>query len=63
MNEIFQKKLLIVNKPGRNKEKMLEGKIKTYFKEKTFTGSNIYKKSDETISQLLDKKESKNKKK
>ena len=35
MNEIFQKEVAGVDKPEEIKKKMLEGKIATYFKEKT----------------------------
>ena len=38
---------------------MLEGKINTYFKEKTLLDQTFIKNGDETIGQLLDKNKAK----
>ncbi|MEK7104584.1 MAG: translation elongation factor Ts, partial [Patescibacteria group bacterium] len=59
MNEIFQKEITEVNKPEDIKKKMLEGKINTYFKEKTLLDQTFIKNGDETIGQLLDKNKAK----
>lgn len=59
MNEIFMKEIAEVNKPEEIKKKMLEGKINTYFKEKTLLDQAFIKNGEETISQLLDKNKAK----
>jgi len=59
INEIFQKEVASVNKPENIKKKMLEGKIATYFKEKTLLDQVFIKNPNETISQLLDKNKAK----
>jgi elongation factor Ts len=55
INEIFAKEVANIEKPEEIKKKMLEGKIATYFKEKTLLDQPFIKNGDETISQLLDK--------
>lgn len=55
MTEIFQKEVASIDKPEEIKNKMLEGKISTYFKEKTLTEQPFIKNGDETISSLLSK--------
>ena len=59
INEIFQKEIAGVNKPEEIKKKMLEGKITTYFKEKTLLDQVFIKNPNETINQLLDKNKAK----
>jgi elongation factor Ts len=59
MTEIFQKEIANVNKPEDIKKKMLEGKLSTYFKEKTLLNQPFIKNGDETIQQLLDKNKAK----
>lgn len=59
MIEIFQKELASVDKPEEIKKKMLDGKISTYFKEKTLSDQPFIKNSDETIGQLLEKNKAK----
>ena len=59
MNEIFMKEIAGVNKPEEIKKKMLEGKINTYFKEKTLLDQAFIKNPEETIGQLLDKNKAK----
>ena len=59
MNEIFQKEIADMNKPEDIKKKMLEGKINTYFKEKTLLDQTFIKNGDETIGQLLEKNKAK----
>ncbi|MCX6752987.1 MAG: translation elongation factor Ts [Candidatus Nomurabacteria bacterium] len=53
--EIFEKEVMALDKPEDIKKKMLEGKIATYFKEKTLTEQNFIKNPDETIASLLSK--------
>lgn len=55
MNEIFVKEVASIDKPEDIKKKMLEGKIATYFKEKTLLSQPFIKDGDITISALLDK--------
>ena len=59
MKEIFLKEISEVNKPEEIKKKMLEGKINTYFKEKTLLDQAFIKNSEETINQLLEKNKAK----
>lgn len=59
MTEIFEKEVANVDKPEEIKKKMLEGKIATYFKEKTLLDQPFIKNPDETISQLLEKSKAK----
>jgi elongation factor Ts len=59
MLEIFQKEIEGINKPEEIKKKMLDGKIGTYFKEKTLIDQPFIKNSDETIGQLLEKSKAK----
>ncbi len=53
MEEIFAKEVEGVNKPEDIKKKMLEGKIATYFKEKTLLDQPFIKNPDKTIRELL----------
>jgi len=55
MLEIFQKEIEKVDKPEEIKKKMLEGKIGTYFKEKTLMNQPFIKNPDETIGKILEK--------
>ena len=59
MREIFEKELLAVNKPEEIKKKMLDGKMATYFKEKTLLEQMFIKNADETVGQLLEKNKAK----
>jgi len=54
MLEIFQKEVESINKPEDIKKKMLDGKIGTYFKEKTLLDQPFIKDGDKTIRQLLE---------
>ncbi len=54
MTEIFQKEVASSDKPEEIKKKMLDGKIATYFKEKTLLEQPFIKNPDETISKLLE---------
>lgn len=54
MLEIFQKEVESINKPEEIKKKMLDGKIGTYFKEKTLLDQPFIKDGDKTIRQLLE---------
>ncbi len=53
MQEIFQKEVASIDKPEEIKKKMLDGKINTYFKEKTLVDQPFIKNGDKTIGQLL----------
>jgi len=55
MTEIFQKEVASVDKPEDIKKKMLDGKINTYFKEKTLINQPFIKDANETIGKLLEK--------
>ncbi|MEI7810090.1 MAG: translation elongation factor Ts [bacterium] len=59
MLEIFQKEVASINKPEDIKKKMLDGKIGTYFKEKTLISQPFIKNGDETVGQLLEKNKAK----
>lgn len=59
MKEIFEKELVSVDKPQEIKEKMLLGKINTYFKEKTLVNQSFIKDGEQTVGQLLDKAKAK----
>lgn len=59
MTEVFKEEVANVDKPEEIKKKMLEGKINTYFKERTLLNQPFIKNGDETISQLLDKNKAK----
>lgn len=53
IGEIFEKEVAKISKPEDIKRKMLEGKIATYFKEKTLVDQPFIKDSNETVGQLL----------
>jgi elongation factor Ts len=55
MLEIFEKEVESIDKPEEIKKKMLEGKISTYFKEKTLLSQPFIKDGNQTISQLLER--------
>ena len=59
MREIFEKEVVNINKPEDIKKKMLEGKISTYFKEKTLLDQAFIKDSNETINSILGKAKAK----
>ena len=59
MMEIFEKEVANVNKPEDIKKKMLEGKIATYFKEKTLVDQPFIKDGNITVGQLLEKSKAK----
>lgn len=59
MMEVFEKEVANVDKPAEIKKKMLEGKINTYFKEKTLQEQPFIKNGDETVAQLLEKNKAK----
>lgn len=54
MFEVFQKEVETIDKPAEIKKKMLDGKIATYFKEKTLTDQIFIKNADMTIGKLLE---------
>lgn len=53
MMEVFQKEVEGVDKPAEIKEKMLQGKITSYFKEKTLMEQPFIKNPEMTIGKLL----------
>lgn len=57
--EIFQKEVANIDKPAEIKQKMLDGKIATYFKEKTLLNQPFIKNTEETIATLLSKMQAK----
>ena len=62
MLEVFQKENASVDKPAEIKEKMLAGKMATYFKERTLLDQVFIKASDsgdETVGKLLEKNKAK----
>lgn len=59
MTEIFEKEVASIDKPEDIKKKMLEGKIGTYFKEKTLVNQPFIKDGDLTIGKLLEKNKAK----
>ncbi len=59
MTEVFEKEVASINKPEDIKKKMLDGKINTYFKEKTLLDQPFIKNGDETIAKLLEKSKAK----
>ncbi len=63
ITEVFEKEVANIDKPDDIKKKMLDGKIATYFKEKTLT-DQIFIKNDsahpnDTVGQLLERSGSK----
>ena len=59
MQEVFEKEVEKIDKPEEIKKKMLEGKINTYFKEKTLTEQPFIKNPEESIGKLLEKNKAK----
>jgi elongation factor Ts len=57
--EIFQKEVAGIDKPEEIKKKMLEGKMSTYFKEKTLLDQAFIKNPDESINKLLENNKAK----
>jgi elongation factor Ts len=55
VTEIFEKEVANLDKPPEIKKKMLDGKIATYFKEKTLLEQPFIKDQDLTIEALLNK--------
>lgn len=54
MMEVFQKEVDGIDKPKEIKEKMLAGKISTYFKEKTLVDQPFIKDGNITVGKLLE---------
>lgn len=59
ITEIFEKEVASVNKPAEIKKKMLDGKINTYFKEKTLLNQMFIKNGEESVGKLLEKSKAK----
>jgi len=58
MQEVFEKEVSTINKPEEIKKKMLDGKMATYFKEKTLL-DQVFIKGEETVGKLLEKNHAK----
>jgi elongation factor Ts len=54
MQEIFEKEVANVDKPAEIKKKMLDGKMATYFKEKTLVNQIFIKNGEMTVGKLLE---------
>ncbi|MDD5721183.1 MAG: translation elongation factor Ts [Candidatus Pacebacteria bacterium] len=54
MQEIFEKEVANVDKPAEIKKKMLDGKMATYFKEKTLVNQIFIKDGEITVGKLLE---------
>ena len=59
MLEVFKKEIANEDKPAEIKEKILLGKMATYFKEKTLLDQIFIKDGDMTVGQLLEKNNAK----
>lgn len=59
MKEVFEKEIASIDKPQEIKEKMLLGKMATYFKEKTLLDQAFIKDGEQTVGQLLEKAKAK----
>lgn len=59
MMEIFEKEVANIDKPADIKKKMLDGKIATYFKEKTLPEQIFIKDGELTVGKLLEKNKAK----
>jgi len=59
ISEVFTKEVASIDKPEEIKKKMLEGKINTYFKEKTLLEQPFIKNGEETVGKLLEKSKAK----
>ena len=55
ISEVFEKEVAGIDKPDDIKKKMLEGKLNTYFKEKTLLEQAFIKDSETTVGKLLEK--------
>lgn len=55
MMEVFEKEIADVNKPEEIKKKMLNGKMSTYFKERTLLDQAFIKDGEQTVGKLLEK--------
>ena len=59
MQEIFEKEVASIDKPEEIKKKMLDGKMNTYFKEKTLTEQPYIKNGEQTVGKLLESSKAK----
>ncbi len=55
MKEVFEKEIAKIDKPAEIKEKMLLGKMATYFKERTLLDQPFIKDGEQTVGKLLEK--------
>lgn len=56
MEELFAKEVASIDKPEDIKKKMLDGKIATYFKERTLSDQTFIKDGELTVGKLLEQK-------
>ncbi len=59
ITEVFQKEIANIDKPAEIKNKMLNGKIDAYFKEKTLLEQAFIKDGEQTVGKLLEKNKAK----
>ncbi len=59
MQEVFEKEVAGIDKPEEIKKKMLDGKMMTYFKDRTLTDQPFIKDGDMTVGKLLETKNAK----
>lgn len=59
MQEVFEKEVAAIDKPAEIKKKILDGKMATYFKEKTLLDQAFIKDGEVTIGKLLEKNKAK----
>ncbi len=59
MMEVFEKEIAAISKPEDIKKKMMEGKMATYFKERTLLEQPFIKDNDMTVGSLLLKNKAK----
>ena len=56
---VFEKEVASIDKPEEIKKKMLDGKMNTYFKEKTLTEQPYIKNGEQTVGKLLESSKAK----
>jgi elongation factor Ts len=59
MKEIFEKEVASINKSEEIKKKILDGKMATYFKERTLSDQTFIKDGEITVGKLLEKNHAK----
>jgi len=59
ITEVFEKEIANIDKPAEIKKKMLDGKLLSYFKEKTLLSQTFIKDGEQTVGKLLEKSKAK----